>query len=709
MKTLLTCCVATLLGSLAVLHAAEPIRVLIWDEQQPEQKQAYGDKFLGETIAEYLEKQPGISVKTATLTDADQGLSDTRLDGADVLIFWCHRRVKEQDDARAEAIVQRVLAGKLSLIALHSAHWAKPFVRLMQERAKADAIQQLQAAERATAKWEFVNEKPYGKLVKADTRLTPFIEKVEGNTYRLTLPQCVFPAWRSDGKPSHVTTRLPQHPIAAGLPKTWDIPRTEMYGEPFHVPPPDQVVFEEKWDQGEQFRSGCVWQVGEGRVFYFRPGHETYPIYKQAETLRVLENAVRWLPTKAAPPEAEALWELSRDEIPLALQAGTITKHDGAIALRDGASFAVPAEAFPDQKNFTVQVTMSLSALVQDAVFTVMHKQTQEDNGFSFSFNYRDNPPHSRQVSSVVNKILMVGGSLNGRYEPKLDTPYTFTVAVREGLATFYIDDIPCKTCFMELIPNGEPMWIGRNANPKSKTMPATIHNVKVFGANYKYNSPKERKPEFPRGAVAGKGWALDVPKMEHADWPKVLIYGDSISNGYSGHFIPAMLKQNVYVFHCVHFVGGDVPEAALTEMAGRFKFDAVVFNNGLHSLHWTPDKVPDALVLERMQKLTRCFKQGAPQAKTFYLTTTPHTAVRPAPDQPVNALGDKNDIVLRLNSLSARVMKEEKIELIDAYALLAPRLELASGDNYHWQTQAYQLLGEEISNRVLTALKKDK
>ena len=68
-----------------------------------------------------------------------------------------------------------------------------------------------------------------------------------------------------------------------------------MYGEPFHVPAPDEVVFEEKWDKGESFRSGSVWKVGKGRVFYFRPGHETYPIFKQAEPLRVVENAVRWM------------------------------------------------------------------------------------------------------------------------------------------------------------------------------------------------------------------------------------------------------------------------------------------------------------------------------------------------------------------------------------------------------------------------------
>ena len=283
------------LALLSPLHAAEPIRVLVWDEQQPEQKQGYGEKFLGETLAAHLAKLPGLSVKTAKLDEADQGLSDAALDATDVLIFWSHRRAKEQDDARTEAVVKRVKEGKLSFVGLHSAHWAKPFVRLMQERTKVDALKHVPQAERATAKWEYVNEAPYYQLIGRASRITPFIEKGEGNLWRLTLPQCVFPVYRNDGMPSHVTTLLPQHPLAAGLPAQWDIPRTEMYGEPFHVPPPDEVVFEEKWDKGEHFRSGCVWTVGQGRVFYFRPGHETYPIFQQAETLRVVENAVRWM------------------------------------------------------------------------------------------------------------------------------------------------------------------------------------------------------------------------------------------------------------------------------------------------------------------------------------------------------------------------------------------------------------------------------
>ncbi|MDB6005619.1 MAG: hypothetical protein JWR15_2606 [Prosthecobacter sp.] len=412
----------------------------------------------------------------------------------------------------------------------------------------------------------------------------------------------------------------------------------------------------------------------------------------------------------ATAADEPALWDLAKNDIPAAQQSGSVEKTDGLVKLHDGASFAVPAQAFPDQKNFTVQVTLSLDALVQDAVFTVMNKQSADkDDGFAMFFNYKDKPYYARQVNSVVNRILMVGGALNGRNEPEINKPVTFTMAVRDGLATFYIDDAPIKKCFMELIPNDGPMWIGRNDNGTSKTMPVTVHALKVFGPSYKYTSKKEQTGEFPRGAVAGKGWALDVPKIEHPEWPKVLIYGDSISGGYSGPFIAEMLKQHVYVFHCVHFVGGDVPEQALTEMAARFKFDAVVFNNGLHSLGWTPDKVPDALVLERMQKLTRCFKTGAPQAKIFYLMTTPHTAARPAPDKPVTAFGDKNDVVLRLNTLSAQIMKQENVEIIDAYALLAAHLDLAAGDNYHWQAPAYQMLSQAIVTQVLPAVGKGK
>jgi trehalose utilization protein len=278
------------------LRAAEPtpIRVLVWDEQQVQQKFGYPGSFLGETVAQHLRSLPGLAVKSAHPGLPEQGLDEATLDATDVVIWWGHVRQGEITDAHAERVVSRVQAGRLALVALHSAHWAKPFVRLMQERSKTDAVAQIPAAERATARWEYRNEKTVYQAPKRGDPLTPALERV-GEVWRLTLPICVFPAYRPDGAPSHMTALLPQHPLAAGLPVKWDVKQTEMYDEPFHVPPPDEVVFEERWDLGERFRSGCVWRVGRGQVFYFRPGHETFPVYRQAEPLRVMENAARWL------------------------------------------------------------------------------------------------------------------------------------------------------------------------------------------------------------------------------------------------------------------------------------------------------------------------------------------------------------------------------------------------------------------------------
>jgi len=207
---------------------------------------------------------------------------EATLNGTDVVIWWSHQKNHVVTDENVERLVTRVRQGRLGFIALHSAHWARPFVRLMQERAKDDALAQIPAAERATATFEYFNQNSLGKVPRRDAPLTPALRQEDG-VWKLTLPGCIFPAYRGDGAPSRVTTLLPDHPIAAGLPLKWDVKQTEMYDEPFHVPKPDAVVFEERWDKGGHFRSGCVWQVGKG------------PVFKQAEPLRVVENAARWL------------------------------------------------------------------------------------------------------------------------------------------------------------------------------------------------------------------------------------------------------------------------------------------------------------------------------------------------------------------------------------------------------------------------------
>ncbi|HND52246.1 MAG TPA: ThuA domain-containing protein [Pirellulaceae bacterium] len=281
-----------------VSSRAADVRVVVWDEQQPAQKQAYDD-FLGNAIAAHLKSKPGFVVRSMKLDDAEQGLSAETLDFAQVLIWWGHVRHREIKPEKGREIVERIKAGRLSLIALHSAHWSTPFVESMYERTRQDAARLFPETGGRKVTFEFVAPPQTFTVPAHGSLLTPAYYAVRRGGrdvhVRVDLPNCCFPDYRADGAPSTVAVLKPDHPVAAGLPKSFTIPRTEMYNDPFHVPPADDALFEESWAKGEKFRSGLIWKIGEGRVFYFRPGHETYDVYKQPEPLRVIENATRWL------------------------------------------------------------------------------------------------------------------------------------------------------------------------------------------------------------------------------------------------------------------------------------------------------------------------------------------------------------------------------------------------------------------------------
>ncbi len=280
-----------------VAAAEGPIRVLVWDERQPKQKEAYSN-WLGNAIAAHLRTLPGLSVTSAAPDDPAQGLGG--LDQTDVLVWWGHVRQMEIEPPVAQGIVRRIREGRLQLIALHSAHWSRPFVEAMNERARQDALAALPPSERATAVLKESDLFPRPLLApKYTDRLSPSVlyrkPTVGPVEVQLTLPNCCFPAYRGDGKPSEIRILQRNHPIARDLPERFELSQTEMYDEPFHVPAPDEVVLEERWATGEWFRSGAVWKVGQGRVFYFRPGHESYPVYQNPNALKVVENAVRWM------------------------------------------------------------------------------------------------------------------------------------------------------------------------------------------------------------------------------------------------------------------------------------------------------------------------------------------------------------------------------------------------------------------------------
>ena len=275
-----------------------PIKVVVWDEQQPAQKEAY-ENFLGNQIAAHLKTQEGLAVQSVKLDDPEQGLSPTALNDCRVLIWWGHVRNSEVSPETAKRIVERIKSGDLALIALHSAHWSAPFVEAMNERARLDLGEQFAIAEGERTEVHEIPPPQRFSVPKEDERPTPFAiarKYPRGFTdLTLHLPYCCFPAYRNDGMPSQVRVLEPDHPIVQGVPRLFEIPRTEMYDEPFHVPEPDEVLLEERWAGGEWFRSGAFWSLGDGAVFYFRPGHETYPIYKQPIPLRIITNAVRFL------------------------------------------------------------------------------------------------------------------------------------------------------------------------------------------------------------------------------------------------------------------------------------------------------------------------------------------------------------------------------------------------------------------------------
>ena len=284
----------------ALSASAAPIHVLVWDERQPRQAEAY-DNFLGNEIAKRLKASANdLELRSVALDDPEQGLSEDNLKWANVVIWWGHVRQGDVTEANTKRIMDRVLSGELDLIALHSAHWSRPFMEAMNWRSREDARN------------HFAKTLP-GKIVTFTTVAPPKERTVPAHGSALTpsyyawmknktsfeatihLPWCCFPDYRPDGKPSTLTVKALGHPIAAGLPAKIVVPQTEMYNEPFHVPAPDEVLFEETWELGEHFRSGMVWNIGKGKVFYFRPGHEQYPVFKQPEMIQILANACRWL------------------------------------------------------------------------------------------------------------------------------------------------------------------------------------------------------------------------------------------------------------------------------------------------------------------------------------------------------------------------------------------------------------------------------
>ena len=235
------------------MAADRQLRVTIWNEHVQERrdesvKRVYPDG-MHEAIAAGLRRELGASatIHFATLEEPEHGLTEKVLAETDVLTWWGHVAHDQVADDVVSRVHARVLEG-MGIVVLHSAHYSKIFRKLM------------------------------------------------GTTCALR--------WRGSGERELVWTVNPAHPIAEGVPQPIIVPKQEMYGEFFDIPPPDELVFISSFEGGEVFRSGCCYYRGTGRVVYFSPGDQEFPVYKQPEIQRVIANSVRWCGSAATPNDA---------------------------------------------------------------------------------------------------------------------------------------------------------------------------------------------------------------------------------------------------------------------------------------------------------------------------------------------------------------------------------------------------------------------
>ncbi|GHU07892.1 trehalose utilization protein ThuA [Spirochaetia bacterium] len=217
------------------------IRVTVWNEYGKEQEgKEVSDVYpngMHEAIAAFLNKDPEISAKTSTMRDSEQGLSEALLAETDVMLWWGHIHHNEVEEKYVQRVIDSVHSG-MGIIFLHSAHQSRPFLRLL------------------------------------------------GTSGRLS--------WREANERERLWTATPGHPIAQGVPEQFVIEHDEMYSEPFGIPEPLSTVFIGWFQGGNVLRSGVTFMRNNGRIFYFQPGHETFPVYHNVHVQRILTNAVKW-------------------------------------------------------------------------------------------------------------------------------------------------------------------------------------------------------------------------------------------------------------------------------------------------------------------------------------------------------------------------------------------------------------------------------
>lgn len=386
-------------------------------------------------------------------------------------------------------------------------------------------------------------------------------------------------------------------------------------------------------------------------------------------------QAARPVPTKTAP-----LWDLARNG-------------SGACALT--TPFQVPQEAVRDSCAFAVEATVAFGEGWKAGEARRIELLTQKvgDTGWSVAFELG-----GRHGPSIV---VSVGDEKTGcAVGVKPGSEHTYAVRSRNGMITLFADGIIQKRWIKRIVPNLEPVQVG----PAVDWPSVRLTSLKFFGPDEPYSPVGEEKLSLP-AVKSGEGWSVNCPvDVTDAKRPKVLCWGDSIMLGYSP-CLRRTLEGRAYVYDWAGFCTEPViPTTRPWEEAAAIeKFAYIVFNNGLHSLHWREDLVKEADVEKVYHTLVKAFRTGAPQAKLIYLTTTPLLKAMPKGVKP-DGFSRGNAVVERLNRIAVKVMQEEGVQVIDLYTVMCGHLDYANGGNdiYHWtKAQGYPLMAETIAKEI--------
>lgn len=380
-----------------------------------------------------------------------------------------------------------------------------------------------------------------------------------------------------------------------------------------------------------------------------------------------------------------AAWDVAED-------AGALSerfKRDGFLPLGREHAFEVPSAAIRDAGAFAVEMTLQATQDVQRRQLSLIDQIGEDGAGWSLSI--------LRWNAAGNGLMLGLNGTTfdTGNCVIPTDRPCSVVLVVRDGQVCVYFDGRQMMRFYATIEASSKPIRIGRTKLRSRETVKemsgVRLLSLRFWGPEKEFDLPGESR-QFDSAWRGGPGWLVNCPAEDPKKvLPRILCFGDEILSGY-GPLLRQRLKDLAYVYLWNGFVSspdGDylTKYIGFEGACGIAKFDAVVFNNGLHALHWSEDIVNDEKIRLTQAAFARSFREQCPDARIWWVSTTPQIDGRSGLEGRPFAKGSLNPIVQRINRISADVMAAADVPTIDAYADLEGRLDLACGrgDTTRW------------------------